>query len=292
MSCPPRANPFLHRLFAVLAAVLVAFPGNARAARRWVTVTVATANLSDSTTQAYRDSGIRHLQALDPDILAIQEFNYQGGTTADLVHRIFPANDRDFCRERGGARLPNGVVSRHPIVAWGQWEDPYVKNRQLFWATVRLPGGAKLHVVSVHLVQNRANRRIPEADYLVQCIREKFPRNDYIVLCGDLNTSGRETGVMAVLGRVFDLARVPADQNGDPNTNTPRTHPYDVVLPNRVLAPCEVGTIVGGLSFPDGIVFDTRLWGRPPVPARRTDSGDNLQHLPVMKTFRIPIDDD
>lgn len=263
-----------------------------QAARRWVTVTVATANLSDSTTQAYSDPGIRHLQALDPDILAIQEFNYQGGTTADLVHRMFPANDRDFCRERGGARLPNGVVSRYPIVAWGQWEDPYVKNRQLFWATVRLPGGTKLHVVSVHLVQNRANRRIPEADYLVQCIREKFPRTDYVVLCGDLNTSSRETGVMAVLGRIFDLNRVPTDQRGDPTTNTPRTHPYDVVLPNRALAPLEVRTTLGGLSFPDGLVFDTRLWPRPPFPARHDDSDANLQHLPVIKTFRIPVDID
>ena len=274
-----------------LALLAAGWSGTARAARRWITVTVATANLSDSTTQAYRDSGIRHLQALDPDILGIQEFNFQGGTTADLVHRMFPKNDRDFCRERGGVRLPNGVVSRYPIVAWGQWEDPYVKNRQLFWATVRLPGGVKLHVVSVHLVQNRANRRIPEADYLVQCIREKFPRNEYVVLCGDLNTSGRETGVMAVLGRIFDLVRVPTDQQGNPNTNTPRTHPYDVVLPNRALAPLEVRTAVGGFSFPDGIVFDTRLWARPPFPARRGDSDDNLQHLPVMKTFRIPVED-
>ncbi len=286
---------FHRTILALLAAVLATgWSGtisSARGAPRWLTFTIATANLSDSTTQAYRDSGIRHLQALDPDILAIQEFNYQGGTTADLVHRMFPANDRDFCRERGGARLPNGVVSRFPIVAWGQWEDPYVKNRQLFWATVRLPGGTKLHVVSVHLVQNRANRRIPEADYLVQCIREKFPRNDYIVLCGDLNTSGRETGVMAVLGRIFDLVRVPADQRGNPNTNTPRTHPYDVVLPNRALARYEVPTILAGQTFPDGLVFDTRLWARPPPPARRGDSDSNLQHLPVLKTFRIPVND-
>lgn len=290
MTIPPRANPF-RTFLAVLAVVVLAISVPARAARRWLTFTVATANLSDSTTQAYDDPGIRHLQALDPDILAVQEFNYRGGTTADLVRRMFPKNDRDFCRERGGARLPNGVVSRYPIVAWGQWEDPYVKNRQLFWTTVRLPGGTKVHVVSVHLVQNRANRRIPEADYLVQCIREKFPRNDYIVLCGDLNTSSRETGVMAVLGRVFDLARVPADQRGNPNTNTPRTHPYDVVLPNRALAPCEVRTVFGGQTFPDGLVFDTRLWSRPPFPSRRSDSDANLQHLPVMKTFRIPIDD-
>ena len=279
-------------LAVALAAVAAGWTGTARGARRWVTFTVATANLSDSTTQAYREPGIRLLQALNPDIIGIQEFNFQGGTTADLVRRMFPAAVRDFCRERGGARLPNGVISRFPVVAWGQWEDPYVKNRQLFWSTVRLPDGQKLHIVSVHLVQNRANRRIPEADYLVQCIRKQFPAKDFVVLCGDLNTSSRETGVMAVLGRVFDLERVPTDQKGDPNTNSVRTHPYDVVLPNRALAPYEVRTVVDGICFPDGIVFDTRLWARPPFPARRDDADGNLQHLPVMKTFRIPVEVD
>jgi endonuclease/exonuclease/phosphatase family metal-dependent hydrolase len=274
-----------------LAAVAAGWAGTARGARRWVTFTVATANLSDSTTQAYRDPGIRLLQALDPDVIGMQEFNFQGGTTADLVKRLFPAGNRDFCRERGGARLPNGVISRFPVLAWGQWEDPYVKNRQLFWATVRLSGRTKLHVVSVHLVQNRANRRIPEADYLVQCIRKQFPAKDYVVLCGDLNTSSRETGVMAVLGRMFDLERVPADQKGNPNTNSVRTHPYDVVLPNRALAPYEVRTVVGGMGFPDGIVFDTRLWARPPFPSRKGDADGNLQHLPVMKTFRVPVEE-
>lgn len=276
--------------FAVALAAVAWCAAAVAAPTRWVSFTVASANLSDNDTQAYGPAGIRMLQALDPDVIGIQEFNYKEGTSADLVKRMFPRGDREFCRERGGARLPNGVVSRFPVVAWGQWEDPYVKNRQLFWATVRLPGGKDLHVVSVHLVQNRANRRIPEADYLVERIRRQFPAKDYIVLCGDLNTGSRETGVMAVLGRIFDLQRVPADQKGNPDTNSVRTHPYDVVLPNRALAPYEVKTVVGGLGFPDGIVFDTRLWSRPPFPARKDDAGASLQHLPVMKTFRVPVD--
>jgi endonuclease/exonuclease/phosphatase family metal-dependent hydrolase len=253
-----------------------------------LTFTIATANLSDSTRQAYETPGIRILQALRPDILAIQEFNYQAGNSQDLVREISgPAYH--FARETGGVRLPNGILSRWPITASGQWVDPYVQNRRFAWATIAIPGPRPLHVISVHLVQNRPERRIAEARHLLGLIRAAFPANDYIVLGGDFNVNSRESEALAALTQGFVDARVPADQDGNPHTNANRTRPYDFVLPNPALAAFEIPTTLGGQVFPNGLVFDTRLWHPPPPPARPDDSARNLQHLPVLKTFRIPL---
>lgn len=255
---------------------------------KWATFTVASANLSDNTTQAYDDPGIRILQALQPDVLAIQEFNYRLGTSQDLVRRLF-GPDWHFAREKGGARLPNGVVSRYPIVAHGQWEDPYVGNRSLFWATVQIPGPKPLHVVSVHLVQNRAERRIPEARHLLQLIRKQFPEDDYVVLCGDLNVNTRDSEALAELTKWFDDSAQPADQEGNPNTNAKRNRPYDYVLPNPALAPTHAPTVLADQKFPGGLVFDSRLWNPLPPPVEWEDTVRDLQHLPVLKTFRVPL---
>lgn len=252
------------------------------------TFTIATANLSDNTSQAYEDAGIRILQALKPDVLAIQEFNYKGGNTQDLVRRLFGPSYY-FAREKGGARLPNGIISRFPITAFGQWEDPYVGNRSFAWATIQIPGPKPLHVVSVHLVQNRAERRIPEARHLLGLIRKQFPAGDYVALCGDFNIVGRNALALAELTKWFDDTHHPADQEGNPNTNSTRNRPYDFVLPNPALAPYHVATVLNKQRFPHGMVFDSRLWNPLPPPVEWDDSANNLQHLPVMKTFRVPV---
>lgn len=255
---------------------------------KWATFTVATANLSDNATQAYGDPGIRILQALQPDVLAIQEFNYKLGTSKDLVHRLFGPKWH-FAREKGGARLPNGVISRYPISAFGQWDDPYVGNRRFFWATVQIPGPKPLHVVSVHLVQNRAERRLPEARYLLGLIREQFPEDDYVVLCGDLNVNTRDSTALAALTKWFDDSAQPADQEGNKNTNANRNRPYDFVLPNAALSPYHAPTVLLDEKFPAGLVFDSRLWNPLPPPAEWEDTARDLQHLPVLKTFRVPL---
>ena len=278
----------MRRWLAILLCLLPAAAGRGAPARDDVVLTLATANLSDNATQAYGDPGIRILQALHPDVLAIQEFNYKLGTSQDLVQRLF-GPDFHFAREKGGARLPNGVISRYPIVAFGQWEDPYVGNRSLFWATVQIPGPKPLHVVSVHLVQNRAERRLPEARHLLELIRKQFPEDDYVVLCGDFNVNSRDSTALAALTKWFDDSSQPADQQGNKNTNASRNRPYDYVLPNPALAPYHVATKLGGQKFPAGLVFDSRLWNPLPPPAEWEDTARDLQHLPVMKTFRIPV---
>ena len=280
--------PQLPRFCFLLLAFCLVIPGARAAPRLTKTITVATANLSDNTTQAYDDAGIRILQALNPDIIAMQEFNYKLGTAQDLAHRILGA-DCYVARETGGVRLPNGVISRYPITAHGQWDDPYVLNRRFFWATIAIPGPKPLHVVSVHLVQNRAERRTPEARLLLQLIRKQFSSQDYILLCGDFNVTSRGTAAFNELTRWFVDDHHPTDPNGNPNTNFPRNRPYDFILPSPALAPHHAPTVWGGQKFPHGLIFDTRLWNPPPPPAEWEDTARNMQHLPIMKTYRIPI---
>ena len=273
----------------ILVLLLETVLGHGASDPQTVSVTIATANLSDNTSQAYEGPGIRILQALRPDIVGIQEFNYRTGTSQDLVRDVF-GSGYHFAREKGGARLPNGILSRWPIVASGQWDDPYVGNRRFAWATIQIPGAKPLHVVSVHLVQNRADRRGPEARHLLQLIRAQFPADDYVVLCGDFNVATRQSEALAELTQWFVDDHRPADQHGNENTNANRNRPYDFVLPNPALATWHVPTVLGGYTFPAGLVFDSRLWNSPPPPAEWDDSARSLQHMAVLKTFRIPCE--
>lgn len=286
------AGRFRYLALAMLRAVHVLGPlllaAAAAAAPRTLDFTIATANLSDNTTQAYEEPGIRILRALRPDVLAIQEFNYARGGPAALVRRIFGRGGH-FARETDGARLPNGIVSRWPVRTSGHWADSQVADRSFAWATLAIPGPKPLHVVSVHLLQKRSDRQLRQTQQLLRNILESFPSDDYIVLCGDFNLARRQSDVLAALAPGFDDSRQPADQEGNPNTSVARTRPYDYVLPNSALARCQIPTVLGGLAFPDGLVFDSRLWNLPPPPAEWEDSARNLQHLPVMKTFRIPL---
>ena len=278
----------MRRCLPILICLLAVVLGAGATPPKWATFTIATANLSDNTSQAYGAAGIRILQALQPDVLAIQEYNYKLGTSKDLAQRLF-GPDSHFAREKGGARLPNGVMSRYPIVAFGQWEDPYVGNRSFFWATVQIPGPKPLHVVSVHLVQNHSERRLPEARHLLELIRKQFPEGDYVALCGDFNVATRDSAALAALTNWFDDSAQPVDQAGNKNTNASRNRPYDYVLPNPALAPYHAPTVLAGQTFSAGLVFDSRLWNPLPPPAEWEDTARDLQHLPVMKTFQIPL---
>ena len=280
-------GPSMRKLYPLDILLLAVRLGFAEPAGDSFTLAIASANLSDNVSQAYDDAGIRILQAVRPDVVGIQEFNYRKGNSQELVETLF-GPDFHFAREKGGARLPNGIISRWPIVASGQWPDPYVGNRSFAWATLAVPGPTPLHVVSAHLTHKRPDLRIAEARHLLQLIRAAFPAGDYVVLCGDLNVNSRDSAALAELTRWLDDARQPADQQGNKNTNAVRNRPYDYVLPNPALARLQVPTVLGGQTFPDGLVFDTRLWNPPPEPAEWADSARDLQHLPVVKTFRLP----
>ena len=59
----------------------------------------------------------------------------------------------------------------------------------------------------------------------------------------------------------------------------------------RSAIPENAPTELGGQKFPAGLVFDSRLWNPLPPPAEWEDTARDLQHLPVMKTFRVPLEE-
>ncbi|MEJ0089365.1 MAG: hypothetical protein WDM80_06420 [Limisphaerales bacterium] len=45
--------------------------------------------------------------------------------------------------------IPNGIISRYPMINSGYWVDTLVANRGFAWAQIDLPGTNDLYVVSV-----------------------------------------------------------------------------------------------------------------------------------------------
>jgi uncharacterized repeat protein (TIGR01451 family) len=254
-------------------------------------VTIVSANLTSGGSAIYQGAGERILQALVSDVVAIQEFNVTdaGGHRA-FVDQNFGTNFAYIVEPTGN--LPNGVISRWPILAWGEWEDPQVGDRDFVWATVDAPGGRPLHVVSVHLhASGGASSREIEARRLTNYIAQAgYHPSDYVVVCGDLNTQNRSEAAWQILRTTVSDDHRPSDQSGDLDSNQPRDKPYDVVLPVRYLDARHQAVRFGGLTFPEGLVFDTRLWSEAtiPYPARVGDSATlSMQHMGVEKLFGL-----
>ncbi len=254
-------------------------------------LTLATANLTSGGSAIYMDAGARILQALVADVVAIQEFS----VTNAAGHRAFVdlnfGTNFHYCVEPTG-NLPNGVISRWPILDWGEWVDPQVSDRDFVWATVDVPGGRPLHVVSVHLHASggTASREI-EARLLTNYVAQAgFHPMDLVALCGDLNTQNRSEAAFQILKTLLSDDRKPTDQYGDTDTNQPRDKPYDVVLPIPYLDARHLPVHFGGLTFAEGLAFDTRLWTEDtiPYPALVSDSGTlSMQHMGVEKVFAL-----
>lgn len=256
-----------------------------------VTCRIMAANITSGNYQAYEAPGIRIFQGLQPDIVGIQEFNYRSGTLRQLVDTAFGTGFYYYV-EPGGESIPNGVVSRWPIIAAGEWNDPYVADRDFAWATIDVPGPRNLHVVSVHLWSSGgASGRNNEAIVLTNRIRSTFPADDFIVLAGDLNTDSRTEAAVTTLKSILRDTRVPADKNNNDKTNEPRSKPYDYVLPNAVLDSNHVAVLIDGFTYTNGLVFDSAVWhdATLPAPILPGDSHvSGMQHMPVVKDFLLP----
>ena len=249
--------------------------------------TLAAANLT-TTGLKYKDPGNRIIEAVRPDIIAIQEFNITNESYRAYVDRYL-GTDYSFSYETNRS-LPNGVISRWPITNSGQWDDPQLTDRDFFWATVDIPGERDLHVISVHLYYSggAGAREIEARDLTNYIAGAGFDPGDYFAVCGDFNTGTRQEACIVVLTQVVSDIHKPADQLGDTDTNAGRNSPYDRVLPNPRLDAKHLPLGFEGVSFPDGMVFDTRLWTNPPPPALTGDSGaQDMQHMLVMKLFSL-----
>ncbi|WP_164009019.1 lamin tail domain-containing protein [Pyxidicoccus trucidator] len=254
------------------------------------------ANISSGTGQDYDPGhGIRIFQGTDPDVVMIQEFNYKTNSAADLRSFVDTAFGTGFSYYReAGAQIPNGIISRWPIIASGEWDDPAVSNRDFAWARIDIPGPKDLWAVSVHLLTTSSGNRNTEATSLVSRIKANIPTGDYLVIGGDLNTGSRSEACFSTLAQVVTTASpYPADRNGNTNTNAGRNSPYDHVLVDSDLRPLQTAVVIGGSSFANGLVADTRVYS--PIselsPAASGDSGaSGMQHMGVIKDFLVPSD--
>jgi endonuclease/exonuclease/phosphatase family metal-dependent hydrolase len=261
-----------------------------------VPVRLMAANITSGNYQNYDPGhGIRIFQGTRPDIVMIQEFNYGDNSASAIRQFVDTAFGTSFSYYReGGAQIPNGVISRWPIIASGEWDDPYVTNRDFAWARIDVPGSKDLWVVSLHLLTSSSTDRNNEASNLVQRIKANIPTGDYLVVGGDLNTSSRTESCFTTLGQVVTTSGpYPADRNGNTNTNAGRTKPYDHVLVDSDLRAYQTSTVIGSSTFSAGLVADTRVYS--PIseisPALSTDSGaTNMQHMAIIKDFLIPDD--
>jgi len=255
---------------------------------------IVAANLNGDA-QSYQPFALRILQGTKADVVCIQEFNYSNNAASDfgvLVGSCFGTNF-SYYREpyTSSGDIPNGIISRWPIVASGSWTDTVQSqpNRGFAWAQIQLPGTNYLYAVSVHLLTTSAANRSSEATNLKALIQSNFPPNAFTVVAGDFNTGSRtESTTMQTFDSYLNDFPVPVDNVGNSDTSENRDSPHDYVLPSSSLTNFETATVFPSHSFPNGLVFDSTVY--TPLsdvsPVQFSDS-TNAQHMAVMKDFSL-----
>jgi endonuclease/exonuclease/phosphatase family metal-dependent hydrolase len=265
-----------------------------------LTLRFMAANLTTGNNQRYETPGTNILVGLKPDVVAIQEFKFVSptglgtGTPAalrEMVDRCF-GTDFSYYREPYAASgdLPNGIISRWPIVASGSWPSPQVSNRGFAWAQIRLPGTNDLYVVSVHLHTATASSRGIEAGVIKSNILRFFPANAWVIVAGDFNTDSRSEAALNTFKTFLSDSPIPTDQSNNANTSAPRSKPYDYALPSFSFTNGLVPLVIGSRTFHNGLVFDSRVYTplAEVAPVEASDSGaSNMQHMAVLKAFRL-----
>jgi len=250
------------------------------------------ANLNGNT-QSIQPFEINIFKGLKPDVVCIQEFNYAGNTASDfrtLLDNAFGTN-YTYYREPGGLQIPNGIISRYPIIASGRWVDTQVSNRGFAWARIDLPGTNDLYAVSVHLLTSSSSVRGTEANNLKALIQSNFPANAWIVIGGDFNADNRSETCVTTFASLCPDSPIPTDAvtGGESDSNANRNKPYDYVLASHSLTNYLTSAVFPSQSFPKGLVFDSRVY--TPLsdvsPIAFGDSGQG-QHMAIIKDFSIP----
>lgn len=264
-----------------------------------LTIRAVAANLTSDNKQSYspdngnqsnpEGAGARILKALKPDIVMIQEFNTSGPARQWINKTLGP--DFAFMAEKG-MQIPNGIISRFPIIASGSWDDPVLTNREFAWARLRLPEKRELWVVSLHLHSKGEASRATQAAALAKFIADKVPKDALLLVGGDLNTRSTDESCFKELAAVVVIPEnPPADQQGGIATNAPRNRPYDWVLASAPLDQTAIPVKLAGAEFSHGLVFDSRVFEPldQVAPVQKTDSGvPNMQHMAVVRDFRLP----
>ena len=273
-----------------------------------VIVRVMDANISSGNNQSYLTPGLDIFKGLKPDIVAIQEFNYSSTTTngvntpaafREMIDNTFGTTFVYF-RETitAGGPIPNGIISRYPIVASGSWIDTQVANRGFAWAQIHLPGTNDLYVVSVHLLTSSASARATEASNLKAYIQANLPANAWIIVAGDTNFGSRDTTSEPGYGTFLTFlsdSPIPTDavSGGNPDTSGNRNHPHDYLLPSFPMTNTLTSVVLPSNTFPKGLVFDSRVYTPlsdvPPVQFDDSNPTNGMQHMAVIKDFSVPV---
>lgn len=284
---------------AVIRIFLLAFLAFGIAGGEPLAIRVVAANLTSDNKQSYspdngnhsnpEGAGARILKALKPDIVMIQEFN----TSVPVRQWVNQTLGEDYVFiQENGMQIPNGIISRFPIVESGSWDDPVLSNREFAWAHLRLPEKRDLWVVSVHLHSKGEASRKTQSEALVKFIAKNVPKDAMLLIGGDLNTRSTDESCFKELASVVIIPKnPPADQYGEIATNAPRNKPYDWVLASKSLDQFAIPVKLAAAEFPHGLVFDSRIFEplEKLAPVRKSDSGvPMMQHMAVIRDFRIP----
>ena len=255
-----------------------------------VTIRIMSANLTGSS-QQYEAPAIRIFQGLKPDLVAIQEFNYGNNTSNDIryfVNIAFGTNYYFYREPNSEYTIPNGIISKYPIIKAGTWDDPEIPDRGFAWAVIDIPGDTNITVISVHLKASSsdANRRTVEAITLKSLILTNV--SGFYVLAGDLNTSSANEQCLTIFRSFLVDEPIPTDTTGDPDTNLNRNERYDYILSSPELGALITPTILGTHTFSNGLVFDSRNYPflSELQPIQKNDSG-YAQHMAVIKDYKI-----
>lgn len=257
-------------------------------------VRIAAANLTSGLVQSYDPgNGKRILQGIHADVILLQEFNVGTNSASDLM--TFTTDvcglDCNYVRGAAGQQIPNGIITRYPILASGSWADSLVQNRDFVWAHLDVPGPVDLWAISVHLLTSNPIDRGTEGSALAALIAANIPAADYVTLGGDFNTKVRDEAALMNLDPIFAVqAPYPVDQLANEFTNGPRTKPYDWVLSDDELSTRRIPVVIGQSTFGHGAVIDTRVYTplTDIAPALLDDSGStNMQHMAVVRDFAL-----
>ncbi len=267
-----------------------------------VTLRVMAANLSSGGNQRYETAGLNIFKGLAPDIVAMQEFNVSNSlginTTAAISNMVATTFGPEFSyfREAGSYTIPNGIISRYPIITNASWvdSDTGVDDRGFAWALIDLPGTNKIYVVSVHLKASsgsaNATRRGAEAAELKDLITTNFPAGSWIVVAGDMNLYSDTEAAITTFKTFLADTPVPVDQKTNNTTNAGRDERYDRVLTSFSMTNRLVPLVMPSRTYSNGLVFDSRVY--TPIaevaPVQTNDSGAvNMQHMAVVKAFTV-----
>ena len=270
-------------------------------------VRVMDANITSGNNQSYETAGLDIFKGLKPDIVAIQEFNYSSATTngvntpaafREMIDNTFGTTFVYF-REpyTASGDIPNGIISRYPIVASGSWVDTQVGNRGFAWAQIHLPGTNDLYVVSIHLLTSSSGARATEASNLKALIQANLPANAWIIVAGDTNFGSRNTSNEPGYGTFLTFlsdSPIPTDavSGGNSNTSETRTKPHDYLLPSFAMTNTLTSVVLPSNTFPNGLVFDSAVY-TPLSDVSPVQSGDShvggMQHMPVIKDLLVPV---